>query len=342
MTTLKDLSQHLGLSVTQVSRAINDHWDVKQSTKERVWKAAEELGYKPNLTARKLVTGKSGTVCFVQEGIPPKEEAWLFMQIISNLSREFTRLGRQFLFHLADESDDVLGAYENLVRGKTVDGFVLINPKNQDPRIDFLLKREVPFVCHGRAMDDAPYPYYDIDNYAVGYNLTSLLISQGHREIAFLNGREGLAFSTRRHRGYLDALEEGGIGVDAGFVAHGQMVEAFGHDEAARLLTRTDGPRPTGFVASNTRIASGIFRACTEFGLSVPQDVSIVAHDDALSEVRSDSLPTPLTVTVAPLSESWAPMARLLTAAIDGAPLEKTQILQPVEVIERASIAPAS
>lgn len=340
MTTLKDLSQHLGLSVTQVSRAMNDHWDVKQSTKERVWKAAEALGYKPNLTARKLVTGKSGTVCFVQEGIPPKEEAWLFMQIISNLSREFTHLGRQFLFHLAEEGDDVLSAYENLIRGKTVDGFVLINPKCQDPRIDFLLKQEVPFVCHGRALGEASYPYFDIDNFAVGYNLTSLLISLGHRDIALINGREGLAFSTRRHQGYLAALEERGIAADSELVAHGQMIESFGRDEAARLLARTDGRRPTGFVASNTRIAAGIFRACKERGLAVPQDVSIVAHDDDLSEVNSDLLPTPLTVTFAPLSESWAPMARFLSAAIDGQPLQKTQTNQSFKLIERGSVAP--
>lgn len=342
MTTLKDLSRHLGLSVTQVSRAMNDHQDVRQTTKEKVWKAAEELGYKPNLTARKLVTGKSGTICFVQEGIPPREEAWLFMQIISNLSREFTRLGRQFLFHLAEDNDNILDTYESLIRGKTVDGFVLINPKDRDPRIAFLLEKNAPFVCHGRAMDDAAYPYFDIDNYAVGYELTSALTAQGHRDIALINGRENLGFSIRRYRGYLAALQEVGVTARPELVVHGQMIEALGYEEATRLLSRTDGPRPTGFVAASTRIASGIFRACAERGLRVPQDVSIVAHDDALAEVSAESLPTPLTVTVSPLSESWKPMARFLTLAIDGAPLEKTQKLQPVELIHRASVMAVS
>ncbi len=339
MTTLKDLSRHLGLSVTQVSRAMNDHWDVKQSTKEKVWKAAKELGYQPNLAARKLVTGKSGTVCIVQEGIPPREESWLFMQIISNLSREFGKRKRQFLFHLKDEGADTLSAYSALIRGKTVDGFVLLNPKDEDERIAYLLEHKVPFVAHGRAMNSTEYPFFDIDNHAVGHDLTALLVAKGHRHIAMLNGRRGLAFSTRRRDGYAEALREGHIDVDDSLMAHGQMTEQFGYENAKRLLQRTEGPRPTAFVASSTRIAVGVFRACDELGLSVPEDISVVAHDDELDEIRSDSLACPLTVTLSPLRESWEPMAQFLTASIDGAPLEKTQKLQNVTVIERASVA---
>lgn len=337
MTTLKDLSRRLDLSVTQVSRALNDHWDVKQETKERVRRLAEELNYRPNLTARKLVTGKASTVGFVQQGMPPAEESWLYMQIIGELSKEFSRRGLQFLFNLTDEKD-VLKTYDSLIRAQTIDSFVLFNPTAKDARIEFLMEKKIPFVCHGRALDRSDYSYFDVDNRAIGYELTRHLLQHGHRKIGMINGQEGLSFNIRRQAGYQQALNEFEIALNAEYLVNGQMTERLGFEQATRMLSVETG-RPTAFIATNTRILLGILRACDELGMRVPKDVSVVAHDDHLDEIQVENFACPVTTTDSPIGDSLKHLAQLLTDATSGAPLAKTQELRKAKLLERASVS---
>ncbi len=101
MATLRDISRELGLSVTQVSRALNGHDDVSEETRARVQDIAKALKYQPNLTARKLVTGKSGIVGLVLPQVPTAPEDTLFVQIVGGLSRHFSRRQMQFVLHIA-------------------------------------------------------------------------------------------------------------------------------------------------------------------------------------------------------------------------------------------------
>lgn len=337
MTTLKDLSRQLGLSVTQVSRALNDHGDVSDKTKERVREAAKELNYQPNLLARRLVTGRSGIVGLVYPFMPDPSDSWYFTQFVAGLSANFSRLGRQFMLHMADEGDDVLGVYDRLVRSRSIDGFVVIIPEVADARVDFLRRHKVPFVLHGQTMDKPDYPFFDIDNVTVGKDLTQHLIENGHREIAIINGQPEASFVQRRFFGYRQAMKDAGLPIRAEFQVSGTMTSDLGLLETVRLF-QADGPKPTGIVASNMRIAKGIFMALAAMGLRVPQDVSIVAHDDMLPDVRAHELPVPVTTTESPLNDSWEPLARFLNAALEGAPLGKAQKIGEHRFMKRASV----
>ena len=337
MTTLKDLSRHLGLSVTQVSRALNNHADVSEKTKSRVRDAAKTLNYQPNLTARRLVTGRSGIVGLVYPSMPDPEDSWYFTQFVAGLSARFSRLGRQFMLHMADEERDVVDVYDRLVRSRSIDGFVVIIPQVADRRVDFLRAQKVPFVLHGQTMDEPDYPFFDIDNLAVGYDLTQHLIARGHKEIAILNGVSEASFVQRRFSGYRQALAEAGLPVRPEFQVVGTMTAELGLLETVRLF-QSDGPKPTAIVASSMRIAKGIFQALAAIGLRVPDDVSVVAHDDILPDVAVGDLPVPITTTESPLNDSWEPLARFLIAAIDGAPLKETQQIGRHKIVPRASV----
>lgn len=337
MTTLKDLSRHLGLSVTQVSRALNGHSDVSEATKERVRRAAKDLDYQANVMARRLVTGRSGIVGLVYPDMPDPADSWYFTQFVGGLSANFSRLGRQFMLHMAEGDDGGLAVYDRLVRSRSIDGFVVIIPDVADARVNFLREKKVPFVLHGQTMDEPDYPFYDIDNVAVGYDLTRHLVDKGHREIAFLNGVAGASFVERRFIGYARALQEAGLPVRPEFQArHGMTVDT-GLLETIRLF-QSDGPKPTAIIASNTRIAKGIFDALSALGLRVPEDISVVGHDDSLPDVTPDRLPVSLTGTKSPLMDSWDPLARFLDATLDGAPLEEVQEIGESRFVEGASV----
>lgn len=341
MATLKDLSRHLGLSVTQVSRALNGHADVNAATREKVLAAARELNYQPNLSARKLATGRSGTVGLVIAAPRDASGDPLFVQMISGLSANFSRRDVRFLLHIADEGDDPVEVHRRLVDSASLDGFVVAEPRIDDPRVAFLQGRGIPFVVHGRLADQADYPFFDIDNYGVAHRLTSHLLGLGHRRIAFLNGVEGRSYVAARSRGYADALTTAGVAFDPALHRHGRMQRSVGLVETIRLM-QADSPRPTAFVAGNTMLAQGIYDALSALGLSVPGDVSVVAHDDLLPEPETAAMHPPLTVTQSALKDSWEPLARLLVGLLEGQPVKNLQMMGDVTFLQRQSCAPVS
>lgn len=336
MTTLRDLSRHLGLSVTQVSRALNGHSDVGQETRQRVMAAAQALNYQPNLSARKLVSGRSGIVGLVLPGVPAPQYDSLFVQIVGGLSRHFSARNMQFVLHISAPDEDPVRVYERLVNSGSLDGFVVLEPVADDPRIAFLKARNVPYVLHGRVGPKPDHPFFDIDNEGVGHALAKALLDAGHRRIAFLNGIAGRTYAEARTSGFRRALAEAGVPFDAKLLRNGEMTDGFGLIEVARLWAEDE--TPTGIACGNLLIAKGVFSALAAMGLSVPKDVSVVAHDDDLPGLDSAFMPVPLTVTHSPLQDSWQPLADILAGAVAGEPLADLQRFGKVNMIKRASV----
>lgn len=338
MTTLKDISRQLGLSVTQVSRALNDYPDVNEETRQRVKQAAKELNYAPNLSARRLVSGRSGMVGLVRHIFPGITEDLVFHNMVTQLSLEFAVRSRQFMLHVTPGDEDQIEAYAKLCSGGSLDGFVLIEPYLGDNRMDFLKNAGVPFVVHGRTGKKPDYPYYDIDNYGVGYNLTRHLIEKGHRSIAFINGVAERTYASERHRGFSDALAEARLPYYPNLVRNGHMTESFGLVSTITMMASAE-PRPTAIIAGNILIAKGIYDAAHAMNLEIPKDISVVAHDDVMPGLRASAFYPALTVTRMPLGESWAPLAEFLCGAIDGKPLKDIQKVAHPKFVERVSVA---
>jgi LacI family transcriptional regulator len=338
MTTLRDISRHLNLSVTQVSRALNGHSDVNEDTRQRVLDAAKALKYQPNLTARKLVMGKSGIVGLVLPAVPTAPEDSLFVQIVGGLSRHFSTRAMQFVLHIAAPEDDIVEVYRKLINSGSLDGFVLLEPTRDDPRIAYLRERKVPFVLHGRHESHPDYPFFDIDNEGVAHTLTRYLTDRGHHRIAFLNGQRGRTYAEARQQGYARALAEAGILYRPDFHIHDEMTEGAGLLNVVRLWASPD-PKPTAIICGSTLISRGVFHSLAALGLTVPRDVSVVVHDDERPGIRPTDFPTALTATHSPLELSWKPLAEILANTIDGAPMEELQQLGEIRLIERDSVA---
>lgn len=337
MTTLRDLSRELGLSVTQVSRALNNHADVSGATRERVREAARRLAYHPNLAARRLASGRSDLVALVLPGLPRGNDEVLFAPMVAGLSQHLARLGRQFVLHIASPGDDLIAVYRRLIDGGNIDGFVLLEPEVGDRRVEFLRRMAVPFVVHGRLPGAPGHAWFDIDNEGVARALTGHLLGRGHRRIAFLNGIEGRTYVEARAEGYRAALAEAGAEADPGLHRFGEMTEAEGLVAGLALLSGADRP-PTAVACGNMRLARGVTQAVAALGLSVPRDVSVVAHDDGLAGFRPAAFDPPLTVTRAPLSDAWEPLAEMIAAATEGAPPASLARLGAFALVEGASV----
>lgn len=337
MATLKDIARALDMSVTQVSRAVNGHSDVKEETRKLVMEAARRMNYHPNMLARKLVSGRSGIVGLVVPQHRNIGQNGIFMEVVAGLSANFSGRGMQFVLHLMGEDEPVLPVYQKLIGKAMLDGFVLIDPLDKDVRVDFLRNAGVPFVLHGRIDENPDHPYFDIENERLAHDLTAYLAARGHRRIAFLNGIAGRSYVTVRERGYHRALASAGVVTDPRLHVNVPMDEANGLIAVIRMFS-ADGPRPTGIVCGSVQLARGAYQALDSLGLSVPRDVSVVAHDDHLPHLRASAFFPALTVTKSPLRDSWQPLADCLAGAIEGKPLAELQRIGTFEFIERNSV----
>lgn len=211
--TIKDLAAELGLSITTISRALGGYSDVGDKTRKRVTEAAQRLGYRPNRNAQRLVTQRTHNIAWVQ---PDNERKFLdphFVEVMAGVLRG-SRIEHYDIVMTSDTAEHELSVYERYVNDNSVDGFIIDLPRENDPRISYLLERGRPFVVHGREGRAAEYGWVDVDNYGNFYRLTRLLIANGHTHIAFVNGDEHYNYALYRQRAVSDALADHGLPQD--------------------------------------------------------------------------------------------------------------------------------
>jgi len=208
--TIKDLAAELGLSITTISRALNGYSDVGEKTRKRVADAARQMGYRPNRNAQRLVTRRTHNVAWVQADNDRKFVDPHFVEVMAGVLRG-ARAGNYDVVLTSDTPEHELAVYDRYVNDNSVDGFIIDLPREADPRISYLLDAGRPFVVHGREARSGAYGWVDIDNYGNFYNLTRLMLANGHRHIAFVNGDEHFTYALYRRRGAADAMRDAGL-----------------------------------------------------------------------------------------------------------------------------------
>ncbi len=313
---LKELSDHLGLSPTTVSRALNGYPEVSESTRQRVQEAARQHNYSPNTRAKRLATGRAMAIGHL---VPMSREHEvvnpIFSDFIAGASKRYSASGYDLLLSVVRDEDET-ETYRNLVTRGAVDGVVVHGPKINDPRIAMLRDLGLPFVVHGRSSDVArDYNWIDVNNRRAFARATSFLLDLGHRSIALINGLANMDFASRRLKGFEDAMAERGAPVNEAMISHGEMTETYGYDTTMRLLN-APAP-PTALLVSSIIPAIGARRAISDLGLTMGQDVSVVVHDDDLSYFRNDGDVPTYTATRSSVRDAGWQIAEMLLETIN-------------------------
>ena len=212
--TIKDLAAELGLSITTISRALNGYPDVGEKTRKRISEVAQKLGYRPNRNAQRLVTQRTHNVAWVQQDNDRKFVDPHFVETMAGVLRGARALNYDVVL-TSETPEHEMSVYDRYVNDNSVDGFIVDLPRENDRRVNFLLEAKRPFVVHGRDGRTGDYGWVDIDNYGNFYNLTRLMLANGHRRIAFINGDEAYTYAIFRRRGVMDALADGGFPRDS-------------------------------------------------------------------------------------------------------------------------------
>ena len=291
MSTIKDIAKKTGYSISTVSRALNDFDDVKPDTKRRIKLAAEELGYRPNAAARRLVTRKTRTIGVILSEIQSSNEFFLFA-ILNGVNSRAVELDYDILLISTNPSKQMDKTYYDLCRERNVDGAIIFGLRTNDPYLHEVVQTEhFPSVLIDIPLSGNNLGHVTTNNVQGAAIAVRHLIDLGHREIAMINGHNEAHVSQERLQGYVQALRENHILFKPERVHDGQFTEAGGDAAMQRVLDRNPGVTAV-FCASDLMVL-GALQALERNGKKAPDDLSIVGYDDiSISAYSSPKLTT--------------------------------------------------
>lgn len=279
--TIKEVAARADVSYQTVSKVINHKVEVLPETAERIWSAVEELGYRPNYTARSLRSQRSRTIGYTWSPTPHGLTNPILDQFLQSMFLTAEQSGYYLLcFPYHEENERQLQVYAELIDTGRVDGFVLSSVEYNDARVQFLLEREFPFVGFGRSDDEALFPYIDVDGGVGVYQSVVHLYKGGRRQIAALAWPEDSRVGNNRMSGYFNALKDCGLPINTHLIARGAGNYEFGYQACDEFLQLPRPLQPDAIVALNDYMAMGAMAAIQNKGLVPGEEIAVTGFDD--------------------------------------------------------------
>ncbi|MFA9216664.1 MAG: substrate-binding domain-containing protein [Sphingomonadaceae bacterium] len=331
---LKSLASMLGMSKTTVSRALNGYPEVSDRTRERVLRAAREAGYQANPMARSLALGRTNVFGIIYPLLPADLGDPMFLDVVGGMSAALEAVNQNLIIAPVSPQNE-LPSYQQIVRGRRVDGLVVSRTMVHDERIAFLSQSGFPFVAHGRTELATPYAWFDYDNEAgIRLALTHLL-AQGHQRIALVSAPLSLNFAQQRRDSFVAGMAQAGLAVDPRYLIDNSFDRRCGHHAMQQLLACS--PAPTAVIIDNHLSGVGAVRALVDAGVEIGKQMSVIvwghmADTLACSNVTTIDQPDP--------RQAGARMIAMLLALTSGTPPEQLQELWQPVLVPGATVGP--
>ena len=335
--TIRDIAQICNVSISTVSRAMNDAPGINAQTREKVLKVVRELGYVPNNSARNLKRVYSHTIALLIKGYNNP----FFQSMLPFFQKEFQGSEYQYIIQFMREDGDEILEAEQLVKEKRLRGIIFLGGSVPDP-MTVIQRIQVPsvFCSVANAQEDTAgsLPVVSIDDEQEAAQAVDYLCRRGHRRIAIIAGRpDDTTVGRRRLGGYRRALEENGIAFDEDLVGYmrpdiPQYTEANAYAVASDLLSRDLGI--TAFFVISDRMSMGVYKAIYDQGKQIPEDYSVVGFDG----IEASMYMTPALTTMAqPGEEMVRSSIEILLDQIEGKKAGG-RIVYPAKLLKRKSV----
>ena len=273
MSKLKDIASVAGVSISTVSKALNNSNEIKKETKANIIRIARELNYKLDTSAAaKAKTHSIGVIC-------PEVDSNYYTQLVSSIGSRISRRGYSYTVAVTDFSAEKEEQYLSYYGGLGVDGIILIteNPRIQNIVVGIKELWHIPIVIITTDQEPSDYDCIRIDDYQGVIIGIEYLIRLGHKKIAYI----GDLLSDNRLQAYKETMHKHGLPVTEELTRILDLrFEACGYQGMKALLQ--SGVRPTAVFGAYDDIAIGALRAIGEHKLTVPDDISVIGMDDVL------------------------------------------------------------
>lgn len=331
MATMLDVSLRAGVSKATVSRVLNGTGQVKENTRRQVFKAMEELGYRPNFLARSLANRTSNSIGLVVSTF----DGFYFGRLLQQASRQSEVHGKQLMVTDGHDTPECEIQAVEMLADRHCDAIILYTRFMSEQAILSLTETlSKPLVVINRDVASARERCVFFEQQNAAFQAVDYLISRGHRDIACITVPIHTPTGKARLLGYRQALEKNGIVWQANKVKHGTAGMTSGYTMCQQLLE--EGVRFSALFTCNDDMALGASKSLRQAGLRIPQDISLFGFDDA-----------PCARWLEPaLSTVYLPIDTMITTAIDQAiKLANNQPLAPIppftgKLVLRESVAP--
>ncbi len=310
--TIHDVAEAAGVSVSTVSRVLNDKDDVAPATYEKVQKIIGDLGYASNLAARSMRTSRTNVIGLI---MPDAGEPFP-IEVMKGVNSAIAALDYDLIIYTCGDirkhyTADREKKFVSLLNNSITDGVIVVTPEATH------FVTNAPVVAVDPHYGGNEYPAVISTNREGAMEAMEYLIGLGHRRIGFISGRYDLKSAERRLCGYQDSLTQAGIPIDPDLIVQGDFTAGTALICARQLLNLPDPP--TAIFAANDQSALGAYKAAQEAGLAIPQDLSLVGFDN----IPDAALAVPgLTTVDQSVREMGIIATQMLIKLIEGEPLE--------------------
>jgi len=335
--TIKDIAKICNVSISTVSRAINNDHGINPQTRERVLQVVKQFGYVPNNSARNLKMAESNTIALMIKGLNNP----FFQGMFPYFQQELEKYHYEFLLHSVSEDVDEGYEAEEIAKEKRLKGIIFLGGRLDYPEA-VLGNIQIPFVLCSVAsavsanMHNMNVSSVSIDDEKEAYKVVQYLISKGHRDIAMIAGKKhDHAVAYLRVAGYRRAMQD--YGLDPDLVCYQddsipEYTEANGYVTMKRLLE--SGRKCTAVFVIADRMATGAYKAIYDSGKRIPEDISVVGFDGI--ELGRYLYPS-LTTMVQPVEQMVESSVKLLQAQIMGDDTKK-HLIYDARLLEADSV----
>lgn len=325
MTNIRKVAALAGVSVATVSRTLKSPTQVSPETREKVLKAVEHAGYKPNLMAVQFRSQRTRNLVV----LVPDIANTFFAQVIRGIQEAASTADYRVLLCNTLGNPDTERQFAELVDARQADGVIQLRAFDPFARDD-----HPPLVNICEIVDDAPWPTVSLNNRGAARTMTEHLLALGHRRIGLIQGPADSPLTRERFAGYREALAAAAIEFDPALVQYGRYDCPSGHAATAQLLANDQ--RPTAIFCENDEMAMGAIQCIRQAGLRVPDDISVAGFDDISFAAFCDP---PLTTIAQPAAAFGQHAVAMLLAQLDGRRLAEHHLILPFELVVRASTA---
>lgn len=333
--TIADIARELNITPATVSRALNDHPAIKDTTKQAVRDVARKLNYQPNKIASSLRLGKSNIIGV----IIPSAEINFFGSVVHGIERIANENNYNVLIYQTNELYEFEKKGVQTFLRSQVDG-VLASISKETINLDHfreIKNRGVPLILFDRVNDGLDVSSVVVNDYKGAFAATKHLISQGCRRIAHIGGQQHVNIFNQRLKGYIDALNVHSIPVNEDFIIHGKVSIESGRDCMKKLLEMN--PMPDAVFAVEDFTALGAIQAIKAAGKRIPDEIAVIGFaNESFGEYLTPSLSTVNQQTVYMGEEA----AKLFFESYGKADLYQTKpkqlVLEPVLICRESSL----
>jgi len=327
--TIEQVSQKTGLSVSTVSKALNDYPDIAPETKARVLQIARELNYQPSAAARNLRRKHTNKIGFVLPFAVSYISEYV-SELITGAAMAAEATGYNIVLYTNQSNQHEQLA--KICRAREVDGLLLRGTDHVDETFALLDQEQMPFVITGRRVEHPRASYIVPDNFGGALLLMRHLIELGHTRIAYTARPALFETNTDRMAGYLEGLRQADIAVDRDLIIETSVEPRSGYRAMNQLL---DLPNPpTALFAMHDLIAIDALQAAFDRGLRVPQDISIASFDGIQATQITQP---PITTVRQPITDIGKRAVEMVLAHIQDRSLAPMREIVSVQLVVRES-----